>query len=96
MHISVRRYRNVVSVSEVCQKVGESFVPLLRKSPGFIAYYAIDGGNGNMATVSIFSTEDMAVESNEKALVWMKENVAHLQPEPPEITAGVVKVHVTA
>lgn len=96
MHISIRRYTQVRSVSEVCRKVGESFVPLLRKSPGFIAYYAIDAGGGTMATISVFSTEDMAMESNEKAAAWLKENVADLQPVPPEITAGEVKVVITA
>lgn len=96
MHISIRRYEQVRSVAEVCRKVTESFVPLLRRSPGFIAYYAIDGGSGTMATISIFSTEAMALESNEKASVWMKENVADLQPVPPTITAGAVKVMITA
>ena len=96
MHISIRRYRNVRSVAEVCRKITESFVPLLRRSPGFIAYYAIDGGNGVMATISIFSTEAMALESNDNASAWLKENVAELQPEPAEITAGAVKVMITA
>lgn len=96
MHISIRRYTQVRSVSEVCRKVADTFVPLLRRSPGFIAYYAIDAGGGVMATISIFSTEAMALESNEKAAIWMKENVADLQPEPPEITAGEVKVVINA
>ena len=96
MYISVRRYNNVVSVSEVCSKVAVSFVPLLQKSPGFIAYYAVDGGDGTMATISMFSTEQMAVESNETALEWMKEHVADLQPEAPEITAGKAQVEALA
>ena len=62
MHVSIRRYEQVRSVAEVCRKITESFVPLLRRSPGFIAYYAIDGGGGTMATISIFSTEAMALE----------------------------------
>ncbi len=96
MYVSIRRYDNVRSVSEVCGKIAESFVPLLRRSPGFIAYYAIDGGGGTMATVSIFSTRDMAMESNDKAAQWLKENVAHLQPDPPEIVAGRAEVVSTA
>jgi hypothetical protein len=96
MHISIRRYQHVTSISEVCLKISESFVPLLRRSPGFIAYYAIDAGDGTMATISIFSTKDMALESNEKAAVWLKENVADLQPEAPEITSGEVRVVITA
>ncbi|MBK8175426.1 MAG: hypothetical protein IPK66_09275 [Rhodospirillales bacterium] len=68
----------------------------MRRSPGFIAYYAIDAGDGVMATISVFSTEAMALESNEKAAEWLKDNVAHLQPVPAEITAGHVQVVITA
>ena len=92
MFISVRRYNNVRSVREVCAKIEASFVPLLRQSPGFVAYYAVDGGGGTMATVSIFSTEQMARESNDTALVWMREHAVDLQPEPPEIVSGKAEV----
>jgi hypothetical protein len=96
MHISIRRYDHVVSVSEVCRKIETSFVPLLRKFPGFIAYYAIDGGGGTMATVSVFSTEAMALESNDTAAQWLQDNVADLQPEPATIVAGKARVVSTA
>lgn len=96
MFISVRRYDNVRSVGEVCRRIALSFVPLLKKSPGFIAYYAVDGGDGTMATVSVFSTEQMAVESNAIALSWMRENVSDLQPDLPAIVAGKVEVSATA
>jgi hypothetical protein len=38
----------------------------------------------------------MALESNEKAAVWLKEYAADLQPLPAEITSGEVKVIITA
>ncbi|TVR96184.1 MAG: hypothetical protein EA406_12600 [Rhodospirillales bacterium] len=94
--MSIRRYDNVRSVREVCQKIAEGFVPILRRTPGFIAYYAVDGGGGSMATVSIFSTEAMALESNDKAAAWLTENVADLQPEPPTILGGRVAVSTVA
>jgi hypothetical protein len=96
MYVSVRRYDNVRSVSRVCGRIAESFVPLLKRMPGFIAYYAVDGGNGTMATVSVFSTEAMAHESSEVAGRWLKENVADLQPDPPTILAGKAEIAVTA
>lgn len=96
MYVSVRRYDNVRSVSQVCGRIAESFVPLLKKTPGFIAYYAVNGGGGTMATVSVFSTERMAHESNELAAVWLKDNVAELQPDPPTILAGKAEVAVSA
>jgi hypothetical protein len=96
MYISVRRYDNVRSVSQVCGRIAATFVPLLRKMPGFIAYYAVDGGGGTMATISVFSTEAMAHESNALATQWLNENVADLQPDPPTILAGKAEVTATA
>ncbi len=96
MHVSIRRYNKVVSVREVCSRIAVSFVPLLQKSPGFIAYYAVDCGGGTMATISIFSTERMALESNETAAAWLKANVADLQLEAPEILGGKAEVVTTA
>jgi hypothetical protein len=96
MYLSIRRYDRVRSVGEVCRKIELSFVPLLRRQPGFIAYYAVDGGGGTMATVSVFSTEAMAVESNDIAATWLRDNVADLQPEPPTIVAGKVLAASTA
>ncbi len=92
MYISVRRYNNVRSVKEVCGRIAASFVPLLKRRPGFIAYYAVDGGGGTMATISIFSTRQMALESNDIAAQWMREHATDLQPEPPEIIAGSAEV----
>lgn len=66
------------------------------KAPGFIAYYAVDCGSGTMATISVFSTEQMALESNETAAAWMTANVAELQPQPPEIVGGKAEVVATA
>lgn len=96
MFVSIRRYDKVVSVREVCRRIAISFTPLLQKSPGFIAYYAVDCGEGTMATVSVFSTERMALESNETAAAWLKANVAELQPQPPEIIGGKAEVVATA
>jgi hypothetical protein len=93
MFLSIRRYDHVRSVGEVCRKIELSFVPLLKRRPGFIAYYAVDGGGGTMATVSVFSTEQMAMESNEIAATWLRDNVADLQPEAPTIIAGKVLVN---
>lgn len=95
MHISIRRYEHVTSVREVCSKVATDFVPLLRKSPGFIAYYAIDCGDGIMATISMFSTESLALDSNEIAATWLEANVSDLQPEAPQVTAGRVLVEAS-
>lgn len=96
MYVSVRHYHNVSNVEEVIRKVEQGFVPLLKKSPGFIAYYAVAGDDRSFATVSVFSTEDMAMESNATAAAWVRENVADLQPDPPEIVAGKARIVASA
>lgn len=92
MFVSVRRYKVTGSVTELARRIEESFVPLLKRSPGFKGYYMVDARDGTMATISIFSTRAMAEESNDAAAEWVKENAKEFHPDAPEITAGEVKV----
>lgn len=62
---------------------------------GFVAYYAINAGDGVVASISVFETQAGAEESNRMAASWVKQNLASLLPTPPEITAGEVGVHQT-
>ena len=68
----------------------EDFVPLLKDMPGFVAYYEIDAGNGVMVTISVFEDQAGEEASTEKATEWVRENVASIAPNPPEVTAGEV------
>ena len=77
---------------EALAKIESTFVPLIRPLPGFIAYYAIDGGSGTIVTISMFSTERMALESNDTAAAWMKDYAAGLLHELPEIVSGKAEV----
>ena len=93
MYASVRRYEVPGSVDEVMNRIQEGFVPIISKGPGFKAYYAIDAGNGVIATISVFEDQAGAEESTKMAASWVKENVASLLPNPPQVTAGNVKVN---
>jgi hypothetical protein len=44
MYATVRRYEGVTSPSEAARRVRESFVPIISKIPGFVAYYWVDAG----------------------------------------------------
>ena len=48
MYLSIRRYEGVdpASLDEIFQLVEEGFVPIISEGPGFIAYYALDLGQG--------------------------------------------------
>jgi hypothetical protein len=42
------------AVDELMRRVEEGFVPIISNAPGFIAYYALDAGEGVVASISIF------------------------------------------
>ena len=95
MYASIRRYVGVDSKSadEIFRRVDAGFVPIISQSPGFVAYYAIDAGDGAVASITIFEDQAGAEESNRRAADWVKENLAGLLPSGPQITAGEVKTH---
>ena len=91
-YASIRRYDGVSDVDEIIRRVEEGFVPILSGTPGFIAYYAIDQGDGTVASISVFENQAGADESNQRAAGWVKENLAALITNPPQITAGEVRI----
>jgi len=96
MYASVRRYTIEGSAEELARRVREGFAPVLRQGRGFVAYYAVDGGDGTVASVSIFQDRAGAEESNRQAADWVKAHLTPLLPNRPEITAGEVTVAETA
>lgn len=98
MHVSIRRYEGLDpgSVDEIVKRAGEGFVPIVSGGAGFAGYYLIDAGGGVVATISVFESEAAAEESNQAAASWVKENLAELVPNPPQITAGEVRIHKAA
>ena len=93
MYATVRRYEGVTDPAEAGRRVGEGFVPILREVSGFVAYYWVDAGGGVMVSTSIFEDREGAEESNRRAADWVRENLAQLLPNPPQITAGEVVAH---
>ena len=92
MFVSVRRYRDVPSLSALSREIETEFVPRLNRMPGFIAYYAVESGEGELTTISVFSTANMAAESNEQAAAWMRERDAAHPLTPVETVAGRLTV----
>lgn len=97
MYTSIRRYTltDAVSVEEVTQRVNEGFVPIISQTPGFVAYYLIDAGEGVVVSISIFGDEAGAEESNRRAADWVKQNMSHATSGAPQLTAGSVIVQKT-
>ena len=91
MHISIRRYKTK-SPADITREVQEEFLPLISKSPGFVAYYGIEAGRNVWASVSIFDTQSQAEDSNLLAADWARKTVGPMV-EDLDITAGNVVVH---
>ena len=90
MYATVRRYEGVSDPGEAGRRVAEGFLPLVSQIPGFVAYYWVDAGGGVMISTSVFQDQARAEESNERAADWVRQNLAALLPDPPQITAGEV------
>ncbi|MEU9342953.1 antibiotic biosynthesis monooxygenase [Streptomyces sp. NPDC048278] len=90
MYAVVRRYEGVTDPAEAGRRVAEGFVPLLRQVPGFVAYYWVDAGGGVMLSTSVYDDRAGAEESVRRAADFVRDQLASLLPDPPQVTAGQV------
>jgi hypothetical protein len=91
MHAAIRQYQvDPGSVDEFRRGVNEGFLPTIKDVYGFQAYYAVDAGGGRLATVSVFDDQAGAEESTRMAADWIRQNMASLVPNPPEVLEGEV------
>ena len=93
MFIAVRKYRvRRGSTAEWAQRVGDSFVPLMRELAGFRGYYLLDGGPNEVIAISMFDSADEALVSNEKAADWVRNHVMEFARGMPEVMVGDVQI----
>ncbi|MEV7325488.1 hypothetical protein [Streptomyces sp. NPDC093970] len=90
MYVAVRRYEGVTDPAEAARLVSEGFVPLMRRVSGFVAYYWIDAGDGVMVSTSVFQDRAGAEESISTASDFVRDHLASLLPNPPQVMAGEV------
>jgi hypothetical protein len=95
MYVTVRRYEGVADSGEATRRVNEGFIQLVSQIPGFVAYYFVDAGAGVMISTSVFQDQASAEESNKRAAQYVRENLASVLPNPPQITAGEAVAHQT-
>ena len=88
MHTVIRRYEGIEDTAEVSRRALEEFAPQLRDRAGFQGYWVVDAGDGVIATISVFDSPEEAAESTKAAAGWIQENLAHLIPNAPQVTAG--------
>jgi hypothetical protein len=94
MYAVVRHYHFKKEDGEKIDKlIQEGFVPLLKKAQGFVRYYWLDTGEGEGASFGVFKNKAGADESIQLAAGFVKEHMAKLLVQKPEIIEGPVKAH---
>ena len=93
MHVVLRQYTvDSNATEEIVRRAREDFVPLISSAPGFVSYTIVDAGADGLITVSIFEDRAGAEESVRMAANWIRENLASLLPNPPQVTIGEVSI----
>ena len=95
MYAAIRRYRinDINDIDEIVRRTQEGFVPLIKQTPGFVAYHLINAGNNTVVTFSLFHDKAGAEESTRRAADWVNQNLASFVQGAPEVTAGEVVIH---
>jgi hypothetical protein len=88
MYTVIRRYEGDVDSGEVARRAVAEFAPRLAERPGFQGYWAVDAGDGVLATITVFETEEAALESTRAAAAWVRENMPEMSSIQPQVTAG--------
>ena len=96
MHAVVRRYTGASALNDLLAQRSQEVEQLLRGVPGFVAYYAIRGGDG-LATVTVCDDQAGTQESSRRAAAWVKEHVpASANLSAPQVTEGETILDITA
>jgi hypothetical protein len=90
MYVVIRKIRGMRDIGEAARRAAEGVGAVLRQTPGFKAYYIFDDGQGG-GSVTLFDSREAAEAANEKAIAWIKENLASFYDgQPPEVIQGGV------
>jgi hypothetical protein len=93
MHILIQHYVFDPHVSTVVNRsILERLAPLLRTSPGFVAYYWLASGAGSGTSVSVFEDQSAADAALELVADVVHERLAP-QAGKPDVIQGEVKVY---
>ena len=93
MYAVVRRYQfDEKFASEIDREIKNTFVPLIKKAQGFVAYYWMDSGKGTGISMSVFQAKAGAEESVQLARDYVQKNLSG-KLGIPEVISGEVKAH---
>jgi hypothetical protein len=93
MYASVRQYTmGAGSMADAMHIVDEKLADKFAEMPGFVAYEAIDCGDNQVCSLTIFQDEESAQRSADIAAEFVRENLAEFQIERTNAMNGEVMV----
>ena len=95
MYVAIRQYGLLTRepIEQVLRGIREGYIPIIKNSPGFVAYYVLDSGSGTITSISIFEHRPEAERSNRMAEDWVGRNLSSTLPTSPEVIVGEVFAH---
>ena len=91
MYGAIRTYR-VTDIEELSRRVNDEFVPLVSDTPGFVAYYVIDGGDGTVSSITICQDWEGVEATVARAADWIADRISSLIESGPDIMIGEITV----
>jgi hypothetical protein len=95
MYATIRRYRlNAGSLDDLLHEVDVDFAETIQEAEGFVAYEAIDCGDGMVMTISTFTDRVAAEATTEAAAAWIRDNLAgRYDIERLDVATGEIAVN---
>ena len=93
MFCTIRQYEGCTDPNELKTQLNDELLPAIRDMEGYQSYVAIDCGDGEVTSISMFATEQQAESANEQIAKMIEDKkLTELLPEEPVITMGEVMV----
>jgi hypothetical protein len=98
MYATIRRYTpktgtvDKKTLNDLKRRIEDGFVPLAQEIRGFHCYYAVNVGDKDLVTISIFEDKTGATESTRRAADFVKKDPMKDQLGSPEVFEGELLV----
>jgi heme-degrading monooxygenase HmoA len=79
-------------MEELARRVDSGFAEQICAQPGFVSYEFVDGGEGEVTTLSVFREADQAEASRELARRWTEESLSDFEFSRIEALRGEIHV----
>jgi hypothetical protein len=93
MYATIRRYKPKGTVDkkafdDLKRRMEDGWIPIVQDIRGFHGYYAVNVGNKELITISLFEDKTGATESTKRAAEFVKKDPMKDQLGSPEVREG--------